>query len=174
MSARWTEEDNAVVRSLWGTIPAREIGERLTTRRSPSAIVQYARRGLALPALKVFQTRIAWTPAALATLHDLYGVVPTAELAARLGCTDEAVHAKAGKLGLDHSTQPARRADQDAATIRRLSILLAWQREQISAELAAAALGCRPQRLPALATRAAAWGARQATDTATERKEKVS
>lgn len=168
MSARWTEERMAVLRRDYGTRPAGEIAAELGT--TTSAVYNAAiRAGLAHP-----QAYTRWTPDRIAILAAWYGVMPSDQLARELGISLTALHNAAREHKLAYHANRARKLDEADRAIRRLSILLAWQRDQISAELAARAIGCRPQRLPALAIRAAAWGAKQATDTATERKEKAS
>ncbi len=132
---RWTTAERAILTERYQTTRnadlAREIG------RNASAIeIQARRMGLSRHPVR----RVQWTPERLAMLH-LFGVVPSRELAAQIGCTLKALIEQAGKHGIRYD-QSRQAAFQDAAqTIAHLRTLLAVTLNLMSPERAAKRLG---------------------------------
>jgi hypothetical protein len=105
--------------------------------------------------------RTRWTPERDALLHALVGLMPPAELAARLGASPLAIVRRANTLGLHWRQNGYHRATVQAATIRRLRILLAVRVDMISAGAAAAALGIDPAAIHLQIVREAVRGAKE-------------
>jgi hypothetical protein len=105
--------------------------------------------------------RTRWTPERDALLRALAGLMPTEEVAVRLGTSRAAILNRAHALGLRWRANGYHRATVQAGTIRRLRILLAVRADLISPAAAARALGIEPVQVWGNVLREALRGAKE-------------
>lgn len=145
----WTPEEDAVLREHYGRERYEAIGSRLG--RSAMGVRQRAGR------LGVVRRnpgpRVSWTPRRLAVLRTLYGTLPSADLAAQLGCTVDALFQAAADHGIDRDETRRQAWANAVATAHRLRALLAWARGTFTGAQAAGVIGCREADLHKLAMR---------------------
>jgi DNA-binding CsgD family transcriptional regulator len=97
-SRPWTEEDDTMLRSLYGTMTRADVARQLD--RTPVATAERARRlGLTQPSKRA-STVHKWTPKEDALLRRLYGTMTCEEIARRIGRSTIAIYGRVRILGL--------------------------------------------------------------------------
>lgn len=104
----WSEEDDRMLRELYGTMPYAQVAERLG--RSVASVTGHA----AFLGIAHSRTWEPWEPKEDKLLRSLYGQMPNVEVARRMNRSEDAVIIRAGKLGLTRGITPPWSTKEDA------------------------------------------------------------